>query len=394
MPANENPGTVREYVGARYVPVFANPIEWSDTRGYEPLTIVTHQGNSYTSMQYVPTGIDIQNTAYWALTGNYNAQIEQYRREVQEFDGRIDANAQDIDGLQLVVGDLSPAYMVVIGDSYSSYDYNPKETAWHTLVGQQLNCEVKNYAVSGAGYTVAGKLFATQAAAAVADTTFNNNAVKYVFVYGGRNDTAITQNSVSTLIGTLKTGFPKAQIIVIGVNTWVTYTNNDDVRTNEINTVCSNMGITFMNSLWMLQSRASRFGTNNHPNATGNAYEAYWILSHMFGTLVDQFYQHRVEYELLDSTGAEVEGVSGNITYQCNSTTRRLTIALTLPSITQSGNYTLNTPGFYIGGLIAASTPVLGGTNSVLGYISGSAPTSLTFHLNANSNGINVTSFA
>ena len=42
---------VRQYVGARYVPVFANPLEWSDTREYEPLTIVTYQGNSYTSMQ-------------------------------------------------------------------------------------------------------------------------------------------------------------------------------------------------------------------------------------------------------------------------------------------------------------------------------------------------------
>lgn len=95
--------TVREYIGARYVPVFANPIEWSDTRGYEPLTIVLHQGNSYTSMQAVPTGIDIENTAFWALTGNYNAQVEAYRAEVQQyqqtvqgFDARITQNADDI----------------------------------------------------------------------------------------------------------------------------------------------------------------------------------------------------------------------------------------------------------------------------------------------------------
>lgn len=95
--------TVREYIGARYVPVFANPIEWSDTRGYEPLTIVLHQGNSYTSMQAVPTGIDIGNTAFWALTGNYNAQVEAYRAEVQQyqqtvqgFDARITQNADDI----------------------------------------------------------------------------------------------------------------------------------------------------------------------------------------------------------------------------------------------------------------------------------------------------------
>lgn len=83
---------VTQYVGARYVPLFADPLEWDKTKAYEPLTIVYHTGNSYTSRQYVPVGIEITNTAYWALTGNYNAQIEQYRAEVQRYDARITAN--------------------------------------------------------------------------------------------------------------------------------------------------------------------------------------------------------------------------------------------------------------------------------------------------------------
>lgn len=73
---------VRQYIGARYVPLFAKPAEWDNTRTYEPLTIVLHEGNSYTSRQYVPIGIDITNADFWALTGNYNAQVEQYRKEV------------------------------------------------------------------------------------------------------------------------------------------------------------------------------------------------------------------------------------------------------------------------------------------------------------------------
>ena len=72
--------TVREYIGARYVPLFMG--EWSDENAYEPLSIVVNQGNSYTSRQSVPIGIPISNTSYWALTGNYNAQVEQYREEV------------------------------------------------------------------------------------------------------------------------------------------------------------------------------------------------------------------------------------------------------------------------------------------------------------------------
>lgn len=88
--------SVREYIGARYVPIFADPLEWDGTKTYEPLTVVLHQGNSYTSRQAVPVGIEITNSTYWAQTGNYSAQVEQYRAEVAAFDGRITANATAI----------------------------------------------------------------------------------------------------------------------------------------------------------------------------------------------------------------------------------------------------------------------------------------------------------
>lgn len=85
----------RQYIGARYVPMFGrkgeSSIDWDNSAPYEPLTIVNYQGNSYTSKTYVPAGVDILNQSYWANTGNYNAQIEQYRSEVLLFDSRIDA---------------------------------------------------------------------------------------------------------------------------------------------------------------------------------------------------------------------------------------------------------------------------------------------------------------
>ena len=84
-----------QYIGARYVPLFAEPIEWDKTKQYEPLTIVSANGNSYTSRQFVPTGIEITNGAFWALTGNFNAQVEQYRKEVTAYDGRITAAQTD-----------------------------------------------------------------------------------------------------------------------------------------------------------------------------------------------------------------------------------------------------------------------------------------------------------
>lgn len=71
----------RQYVGARYVPKFSDPIEWNQQRSYEALEIVTYLGTSYTSKKPVPVGIEIGNTEYWVITGNYNAQVEQYRQE-------------------------------------------------------------------------------------------------------------------------------------------------------------------------------------------------------------------------------------------------------------------------------------------------------------------------
>lgn len=76
---------VKQYVGARYVPKFASPVEWAPSTSYEALTIVTFNNASYTSKVPVPptVGNPANNPQYWALTGNYNAQVEQYRQETE-----------------------------------------------------------------------------------------------------------------------------------------------------------------------------------------------------------------------------------------------------------------------------------------------------------------------
>lgn len=86
--------TVREYIGARYVPLFMG--EWDSTATYEPLSVVTNQGNSYTSRQYVPIGIPLTNETYWALTGNFNAQLQNYIEQVNEFSERIEDVEDDV----------------------------------------------------------------------------------------------------------------------------------------------------------------------------------------------------------------------------------------------------------------------------------------------------------
>lgn len=83
------------YVGARYVPKFAEPIDWDTERGYESLTIVTYKGESYTSKCPVPPGIDIKNERYWALTGAYNAQVEEYKNQVKDLSEQVTGFASD-----------------------------------------------------------------------------------------------------------------------------------------------------------------------------------------------------------------------------------------------------------------------------------------------------------
>lgn len=82
--------SVREYIGARYVPVFADPIQWDSTKVYEPITVVKNLGTSYVSRQSVPAGIAIDNENYWIRWADYNAQLEEYIRQVQLYGNRLD----------------------------------------------------------------------------------------------------------------------------------------------------------------------------------------------------------------------------------------------------------------------------------------------------------------
>lgn len=88
------------HVGQRYKPKMFG--EWDNTKLYEPLSIVQYQGASYTSRQYVPVGVEIINEEYWALTGNYNAQVEVYRGEVRDMQQQV---TQQIDNEMVSVNE-------------------------------------------------------------------------------------------------------------------------------------------------------------------------------------------------------------------------------------------------------------------------------------------------
>jgi hypothetical protein len=85
------------YTGARYVPLILGEYDANRVTGYEPLSVVLYEGNSYTSKTFVPKGVAPTNELMWACTGNYNAQIEQYRGEVTQA-------IEDLNSFKLSVG--------------------------------------------------------------------------------------------------------------------------------------------------------------------------------------------------------------------------------------------------------------------------------------------------
>ena len=96
----------RQYIGARYVPKFAEPIAWDKNNSYEGLTIVTYLNNSYTSKKAVPAGTEITNSEYWVVTGNYNAQVELYRQETEKVKEKVDGLDATVNRLDATVSDV------------------------------------------------------------------------------------------------------------------------------------------------------------------------------------------------------------------------------------------------------------------------------------------------
>lgn len=98
-PPNYKGGTSM-YIGARYVPIFADPVEWDDEREYEPLTIVTHDGDCYTSKCYVPKGAQLPpypegQTKYWVKTSDYNYQFADLKKTVTDLSRLVEQFQKD-----------------------------------------------------------------------------------------------------------------------------------------------------------------------------------------------------------------------------------------------------------------------------------------------------------
>lgn len=113
-----------QYIGARYVPKFydnGGSTEWTANTIYEALTIVTRNGNSYTSKIPVPSNIGYpeNNPQYWAATGLFNMQVELYRQEVEG----ISETIKEVDKTYLNVSSMKSDTELEVGKICKTIGY-------------------------------------------------------------------------------------------------------------------------------------------------------------------------------------------------------------------------------------------------------------------------------
>lgn len=282
------------YIGARYIPIFADPIEWNSKTTYEPLTIVTYKGDSYTSKTFVPTGIDITDTDYWAKTAGYNAQVEQYREEVKQWQGQIDkANETSdnaLDTANRAIGSIHTPIMLVFGDSYSE-GTESQPTFWWEFVRRWLHADAHNFAISGYGLLRAGKTIRSEVQTAIADSSFNHDDVLHVFLMCGCNDywnwdasNNAYYNEIMAVNNLIKTNFPNCTFTFIQ-NGWPYSSpekDNDKVLeySKQMQNASCECGFTYINCADALSVNDALFQSENkHPTSNGEIALGYAVLN-------------------------------------------------------------------------------------------------------------------
>lgn len=346
MPANYTPEEIsdfleqffnvvgtRQYIGARYVPMFGRQgeesIQWDNSAPYEPLTIVLYQGNSYTSRTYVPTGALLTDTRYWVETGNYSGQIEAYREEVLAFDGRITdveeglaseaqnrANADTALQNALSTFKTSKNYMLAIGNSWLAQNggYGAHLESWmSTMYGQTIHC----YGRSGAGWLVPynNQLIQDAVTDAITAHQATGELCSDIFLLEMQNDHSLFSDTdnptgyvakIKEQVTRLKNAFPKAKFhyIIDDAKTITTTEYRNFTRCME-----RNFAFDFIYTLFFFDE--SSMLDNAHLANTLNGYGRLAQIIHRAATGGEQTYPI-MQFDLVSDTAGLIDTASAN----------------------------------------------------------------------------------
>ena len=293
---------VKQYVGARYVPKFADPVAWTSGTSYEAMTIVTYNNSSYTSKIPVPptVGNPANNPQYWALTGNYNAQVEQYRQETLQIQNGLNkeiSNREQADtALSNRVTKLEDRYVTLIGDSYLALS----QSTIGEQVAEGLGLKLNKQATSSMGFVkaVSGETFINELEWGGSYTEPRSKS-DYIITYGGINDPAdydTLYSAVSTYCAKLKeiNNNIGAKLLIIGPQ--ISFANVSSaeqyIKVKAIKQACFDNGIAYANSIdWLVLNNTpvtTCYAEDRvHPSATGYSIIASKILSTINGCIED-----------------------------------------------------------------------------------------------------------
>lgn len=271
MSSNNQPNNI--YVGNRYVPIFADPVEWNNLREYEPLTIVTYQGTSYTSRQTVPVGTPLNNTNYWVVTGNYNAQVAQYIQLVNEYKEEVE-NLSDY---------LQNVKTIFISDSYGVN--NGGWIAQIAATGYMTSDNIIQLAQGGIGFHDEGYLTLLQNY-----QTEDKNSIQRIVVCGGANDHEMTEAQIGTatsnFVSYARRNYPNAKLYLghIGWSPNATLRQRYATKTIPGYKACNKYGMTYLTGVEYAMHYYGYFDKDGiHPTNFGCKDLARYIMQALVG---------------------------------------------------------------------------------------------------------------
>ena len=304
---------VTQYIGARYVTKFhqnsvdPSSIEWDANQPYEPMTVVSYLGDSYTSKIPVPAtvGNPADNPNYWAKTGAFNAAIEALQEELGSAEHDIATNAGNITDLQTALGTAEGEIetntnainalrqltlgkkVIFVGDSYVGQSQWVSKIA--TRLGMTQGTDYFCYSLGGEGFTEGvddngflddlkyfEDLIATDVKQQVTD----------ILVVGGVNDAKTANNyaietGIENFVTYAKQQYPNAKIYIgfigairLGGSAVSTRTMDNMELCYYLYNVCSRHGAIYLSNVeYALRQTDAQLQTDGlHPTSTsGNA---------------------------------------------------------------------------------------------------------------------------
>lgn len=235
---------LRQYIGARYVPKFYENGEWTANTAYEALTIVTRNGNSYTSKKPVPASVGApeSNPEYWVSTGIYNAQLEDIQTRLGDAESDITDLTTDLAAVDTYISNVSYNWrnkkVLLMGDSYGAgYTGASMVDGWPIRTRDYLGLDATILTNRGAGFNVVGNpesQYPGENYSAMLERV-KDNEFQEIVIQCGINDIeraasiAALQTAITSTIEKIRTYWPKAGLHVIPV--YGTYLVQNDRKT-------------------------------------------------------------------------------------------------------------------------------------------------------------------